>query len=85
MSPAIKADGTLRIEWRCPDCWLAFIKAAKGLPLSSRPETARAKPKSGTRAVAPSAPDEDDDPTPVGPSRGRRRSSIPPPRRGRRR
>jgi hypothetical protein len=75
--------GHLFMEWRCPKCWRTY-KAAGGeaIPASSSSgEMTAVEAPSGTRSVAP--PSEDDVPTVVDRSARRKRSTVPPPRRGR--
>jgi hypothetical protein len=72
--------GTVLIEWRCPKCWRAY-KAVNGVPSSSSGEIPAVEAPSGTRSVAP--PSEDDAPTLVDRAARQKKSTVPPPRRGR--
>jgi hypothetical protein len=75
--------GRLAMEWRCPKCWRVY-KAAGGEGVASSKssgELAAVEAPSGTHSVAP--PVEDDSPTLVNKGARQKKSTVPPPRRGR--
>jgi len=70
------------MEWRCPKCWRAYKAAGgEGVPSSKSGELAAVEAPSGTHSVAP--PSGDDSPTLVNKGAKHKKSTVPPPRRGR--
>jgi hypothetical protein len=74
--------GRVAMEWRCPTCWRAFKAAGgEGVP-SSKTDMAAVEAPSGTHSVAPPS-SRDDSPTLASKGARQKKSTVPPPRRGR--